>query len=120
ALGLLVAGAMIPWISLNYGWRANFAVLAAIGLVWCALWLLLGREGTLDTLRATQLKPDSHRVPYRRLLTDPTVLGNYACHFAANWSLALTLTWVPSYLQIGLGIDPLKTGKMFVLFVVVT
>ena len=120
ALGLLVAGAMIPWISLNYGWRANFAVLAAIGLVWCALWLLLGREGTLDTLRATQLTPDSHRVPYRRLLTDPTVLGNYACHFAANWSLALTLTWVPSYLQIGLGIDPLKTGKMFVLFVVVT
>ncbi|MBT8764921.1 MFS transporter [Metapseudomonas boanensis] len=120
AMGLLVAGAMIPWISLNYGWRTNFAVLAAIGLVWCALWLLLGREGTLDNLRAGQVKLDSHRVPYRRLLTDGSVLGNYICHFAANWSLALTLTWVPSYLETGLGIDPINTGRMFVLFVVVT
>lgn len=120
AMGLLVAGAMIPLISLNYGWRTNFAVLAAIGLVWCALWLLLGREGTLDNLRAGQVKLDSHRVPYRRLLTDGSVLGNYICHFAANWSLALTLTWVPSYLETGLGIDPINTGRMFVLFVVVT
>jgi MFS family permease len=114
AMGLLVAGAMIPWISLNYGWRVNFAVLAAIGAVWCVLWLLLGREGTLES------PADSHRIPYRRLLTDSSVLGNYVCHFAANWSLALTLTWVPSYLEIGLGLDPLKTGHMFVLFVVVT
>lgn len=121
AMGLLVAGAMIPWISLHYGWRTNFAVLAVIGLVWCGLWLLLGREGTLDTLRRGQLTaPDAHRVPYRRLLGDPSVLGNYLCHFAANWSLALTLTWVPSYLQVGLGMDPLRTGHMFVLFVVVT
>ncbi|AYF86368.1 MFS transporter [Pseudomonas sp. JS3066] len=120
AMGLLVAGAMIPWISLHYGWRTNFVVLAAIGVVWCALWLLLGREGTLDNLRAGQVTPDTHRVPYRRLLTDGSVLGNYACHFAANWSLALTLTWVPSYLEVGLGIDPLNTGRMFVLFVVVT
>lgn len=120
AMGLLVAGAMIPWISLHYGWRTNFVVLAAIGLVWCVLWWLLGREGTLDNLRSGQVAPDAHRVPYRRLLTDGSVLGNYACHFAANWSLALTLTWVPSYLEIGLGIDPLNTGRMFVLFVLVT
>ncbi|WP_137974401.1 MFS transporter [Pseudomonas sp. F(2018)] len=122
AMGLLVAGAMIPWISLNYGWRTNFAVLAVIGLVWCGLWLLLGREGTLDTLRRGQpnAAQNEPRVPYRRLLSDSSVLGNYACHFAANWSLALTLTWVPSYLEIGLGIDPLKTGHMFVMFVVVT
>lgn len=121
AMGLLVAGAMIPWVSLHYGWRTNFAVLAVIGLVWCGLWLLLGREGTLDSLRRGQLAtPDAHRLPYRRLLGDPSVLSNYLCHFAANWSLALTLTWVPSYLQVGLGMDPLRTGHMFVLFVVVT
>ncbi|BCG25310.1 MFS transporter [Pseudomonas tohonis] len=121
AMGLLVAGAMIPWVSLHYGWRTNFAVLAVIGLVWCGLWLLLGREGTIDSLRRGQLAtPDAHRLPYRRLLGDPSVLGNYLCHFAANWSLALTLTWVPSYLQVGLGMDPLRTGHMFVLFVVVT
>ncbi|MFJ4348664.1 MFS transporter [Pseudomonas sp. NPDC089401] len=120
AMGLLVAGAMIPWISVHYGWRMNFIVLAAIGAVWCLLWWRLGQEGSLDRLRATQLPADEPAVPYRRLLLDPTVLGNYLCHFAANWSLALTLTWVPSYLQVGLGLDPLTTGRLFVLFVVVT
>jgi MFS family permease len=120
ALGLLVAGAMIPWISVHYGWRMNFIVLAVIGGVWCVLWWLLGREGTLDRIRPGQLKQGDERVAYRRLLTDPTVLSNYLCHFAANWSLALTLTWVPSYLENGLGIDPIMTGRVFVLFVVVT
>jgi MFS family permease len=120
ALGLLVAGAMIPWISVHYGWRMNFIVLAVIGAVWCVLWWLLGREGTLDRIRPGQLKQDEERVPYRRLLTDSTVLSNYLCHFAANWSLALTLTWVPSYLENGLGIDSIMTGRVFVLFVVVT
>ncbi len=120
AFGLLVAGAMIPWISVHYGWRMNFIVLAAIGAVWCVLWWLLGREGTLDRIRPGQLAQDEERVPYKRLLTDSTVLSNYLCHFAANWSLALTLTWVPSYLENGLGIDPIMTGRVFVLFVVVT
>ncbi len=120
AMGLLVAGAMIPWVSLHYGWRSNFIILAVVGLAWCLLWWRLGQEGTLERLRASQLKGDQARVGYRKLLSDPSVVGNYLCHFAANWSLALTLTWVPSYLQVGLGIDPLQTGRIFVIFVVVT
>ncbi|WP_421684388.1 MFS transporter [Stutzerimonas urumqiensis] len=121
AMGLLVAGIMIPWVSLHYGWRANFAVLAAVGLVWCLLWLKLGREGGLDRLVGkAQVGPGSAPIPYRRLLRDGTVLGNYLCHFAANWSLALTLTWVPAYLETGLGIDSLNTGRLFGLFVLVT
>lgn len=120
AMGLLVAGAMIPWVSLHYGWRSNFIILAVVGLAWFLLWWRLGQEGTLERLRASQLKGDQARVGYRKLLSDPSVVGNYLCHFAANWSLALTLTWVPSYLQVGLGIDPLQTGRIFVMFVVVT
>lgn len=120
AMGLLVAGAMIPWVSQHYGWRTNFIILAVIGLVWCLLWWRLGQEGTLERLRASQLQADEPAIAYRKLLSDPCVLGNYLCHFAANWSLALTLTWVPSYLQVGLGIDPLQTGRIFVMFVIVT
>ncbi|WP_120997700.1 MFS transporter [Stutzerimonas urumqiensis] len=121
AMGLLVAGIMIPWVSLHYGWRANFAVLAVVGLVWCLLWLKFGREGGLDRLVGkAPAGPGSAPMPYRRLLRDGTVLGNYLCHFAANWSLALTLTWVPAYLETGLGIDSLNTGRLFGLFVLVT
>nr|BFD42628.1 MFS transporter [Pseudomonas sp. FFPRI_1] len=122
AMGLLVAGLLIPWMSLHYGWRSNFLVLAAIGLVWCAAWYRLGQEGQLDNVVPGGLGTGvaEERVPYRRLLSDPTVIGNYIGHFAANWSLALTLTWVPAYLEKGLGMASLNAGRIFVVFVLVT
>ena len=118
AMGLLIAGLMIPWVSTHYGWRSNFAVLAVLGLAWCVAWLLLGSEGQLaDGKRSGQ---GAERLPYRRLLGDSTVLANYFCHFAANWSLALTLTWVPAYLESGLGLSAMNAGRLFGLFVLVT
>ncbi|CAI8789937.1 Hexuronate transporter [Pseudomonas jessenii] len=122
AMGLLVAGMLIPWMSLHYGWRSNFAVLAVIGLIWCAAWYRFGEEGKLDSIPAVdaRIRVDQSRIPYRRLLSDPTVIGNYLGHFAANWSLALTLTWVPAYLEKGLGMASMSAGRMFVVFVLVT
>ena len=117
ALGLLVAGLGIPVISAHWGWRANFSVLAALGALWCAAWLAFGAEGRLTTRApATRHGP----VPYALLLTDRTVLGTFAGHFAANWILAMTLTWVPTWLQLGLGYEAHAAGRMFALFVAVT
>ncbi|MEI7112979.1 MFS transporter [Serratia sp. TMDUHS_CL] len=122
AMGLLIAGLLIPWMSEHYGWRSNFAVLAAIGLVWCLAWHRLGKEGVLECIRPVSMEGVSTqpRIPYRRLFADPTVIGNFIGHFAANWSLALTLTWVPAYLEKGLGMTSLRAGHMFVVFVLVT
>lgn len=121
ATGLLVAGLLIPWMSAHYGWRSNFAVLAVIGLVWCVAWYRLGKEGQLDDIAPRgETTVMQARIPYRRLLSDPTVIGNYVGHFAANWSLALTLTWVPAYLEKGLGMPSMSAGRMFVVFVLVT
>ncbi|MCP1625101.1 MFS transporter [Pseudomonas nitroreducens] len=118
AMGLLIAGLMIPWISTHYGWRSNFAILAILGAVWCAAWFFFGQEGRLGEVR--QGRSGGERLPYRRLLGDSTVLANYFCHFAANWSLALTLTWVPAYLESGLGLSGMNAGRLFGLFVLVT
>lgn len=117
AMGLLIAGLMIPWISTHYGWRSNFAILAILGAVWCSAWFFFGQEGRLGEVRQGRT---GERLPYRRLLGDSTVLANYFCHFAANWSLALTLTWVPAYLESGLGLSGMNAGRLFGLFVLVT
>lgn len=117
ALGLFVAGLAIPAITLRWGWRANFGVLAALGLVWCIGWLLLGAEGPLERPRAVRR---AKQVAWRTLLADRTVLGNFFGHFAANWVLATSLTWMPHYLQAGLGFDAGVSGKLFALFVAIT
>jgi len=117
ALGLFVAGLAIPAITLRWGWRANFGILVALGFVWCLVWLLIGAEGPLERPRAVRKEK---RLPWRMLLADRTIVGNFCGHFAANWVLATGLTWMPHYLQAGLGYDARVAGKLFALFVAIT
>ncbi|WP_244097624.1 MFS transporter [Burkholderia ambifaria] len=117
ALGLFVAGLAIPVITARWGWRTNFAVLAALGFVWCVCWFFFGAEGPLERPRALR---DERRVPWRTLLADRTIAGNFCGHFAANWVLATSLTWMPHYLQAGLGFGAENSGRLFALFVAIT
>lgn len=121
ALGLLIAGIGIPLITARWGWRANFVVMAIVGVVWGALWLVFGAEGNIKSAVPTDATHPmgERRLPYRSLLTDPTVLGIFIMHFMAFWGLALTLTWLPAYLQKGLGYDGATSGKLFALVVVI-
>ncbi|WP_446900742.1 MFS transporter [Burkholderia sp. YIM B11467] len=123
ALGMLIAGLSIPVVTTHWGWRANFAVLAALGALWCVAWAVCGEEGTLvrgGRVVGTAGIARDERVPYGLLLTDRTVIGNFLGHFAANWILAMSLTWMPAYLQLGLGFEPHAAGRMFALFVATT
>jgi MFS family permease len=124
-LGMILAGLGIPLITLHWGWRTNFLVLAAIGCVWCALWLCLGREGVLvDRLqRPLDLSgpdvalPAPERLPYRRILTDPSVLSVFLLGFAAYWLLGQSITWLPTYLEKGLGFSSIASGRGFALII---
>jgi len=117
ALGLLVAGLTIPAITAHWGWRANFLALAALGSLWCVVWLAFGAEGQLTH---AEHSGQGAPVPYGLLLTDRTILGNFVGHFAANWILAMTLTWIPTWLQLGMGYESHVAGRMFALFVAIT
>ncbi|QQX84663.1 MFS transporter [Cupriavidus necator] len=123
-IGIVLAGFLIPAVAVHWGWRANFYVLAALGVLWAVAWLALGREGTLDERPAGHDAPHAPaaasaplRLPYRLLLSDPTVLGCFALRLAAYWGLALCLTWIPAYLQSALGFGHAVSGKLFALII---
>lgn len=115
-VGLILAGIFIPLISQHWGWRMNFVALGLLGLVWLALWLPFGREGRIGE---TSIGVQQSRVPLRRILADKTMVACIFVHFCAYWSLAITLTWMPAYIQKGLGFSAVDAGRMFALFVVV-
>ena len=121
-LGMVIAGMAVPFISKNWGWRTNFEVLAVASVVWGAGWLVFGREGTLQTQRPIQSNQSSQapvqRLPYARLLLDTTVFTGFFAGFAAYWGLAIGLTWLPSYLEKGLGFSAVQAGHMFSLVMV--
>lgn len=118
-LGLLIAGLLIPVITAKWGWRMNFILLCAVGVVWSGLWLYFGREGKLVTrasLHAAAKESayeSTQRLPYRTILTDPSVLSVFMLGFAAYWMLGQNLTWLPSYLEKGLGFSGLDAGRWF-------
>lgn len=121
AIGLLLAGLGIPLVTATWGWRANFLILGVAGLVWAVVWLMVGREGPLTSAgHGVGGAPGGERVPYRRIFTDPTMWCCVVLGFAAYWTLALVLTWMPLYLEKGLGFGAAAAGRWFAVIILFT
>lgn len=123
AMGMILAGLAIPHITKHWGWRTNFLLLAAIGVVWCVLWVCFGREGTLDeapraaSAAAQTEAANAPRQPYFRLLTDRSVLCVFLLCFSAYWLLGQTITWLPTWFEKGLGYGGVAAGRCFALVI---
>jgi MFS family permease len=113
ALGVIIAVPALNWIIVRYSWHWAFGALGIVGLLWTVLWLLFGREGTL--VDAPVSENGGERVPYRYLLTCPSILATCCAGFASYWGLALGLTWFTSYLVGGLGYSQKVGGDLSVL-----
>ncbi len=103
AIGVVVAIPLLTLIMKNYSWHWAFGALGIAGLLWVVLWLVFGREGTLVDAPVSERGTTSERIPYRFLLTCPTILAICCGGFSIYWGLALGLTWFSTYLVRGLG-----------------
>lgn len=119
--GLLLAGLLIPLVNRHWGWRANFVLLGAAGALWSLLWLCCGREGPIGTAheRAREAGATQARLSYRRMLLDPSVIAVILFSFSGYWTLGLSMTWLPAYLENALGFGPVAAGRWFALLIVV-
>jgi len=114
AIGVMVALPLLNWVIVRWTWHWAFGALGLIGLVWCALWIVFGREGSLDSAGATakNARQSSLRVGYAQLLMSPTILACWAAGFGANWALSLALSWQGAYLVKGLGLAQSSIGLL--------
>jgi sugar phosphate permease len=102
----------------------NFVILGGAGALWSVMWACLGREGRFRERswhRSTaDIGPTSTpvRLSYRKILRDPSVLALFLLGFAAYWILGVSLTWLPAYLEKGLGFSSVQAGRWFGVVVV--
>ncbi len=89
ALGAGVVAPLVTWIILTYSWRAAFGFLGIVGLVWVAVWMIVGKEGPLDAHQIEAGGGGLAHVPYATLLTSRTALGVFIAGFSAYWALTL-------------------------------
>jgi MFS transporter, ACS family, D-galactonate transporter len=100
----------IVYVILTYSWHAAFGLLGVVGLLWCVVWVLFGREGPLVHDRDDGTVRHEGRVPYVQLLTYPTFIGCVLISFSAYWLLTIAVVWLPAYLEKGLGYSPTQAG----------
>jgi MFS transporter, ACS family, D-galactonate transporter len=113
SFGVIIAVPLLNSIIVNHSWHWAFGALGIAGLIWCALWLVFGREGPLEARAAPGLVEEP--VPYSRLLLSPTFIGCCLATFGAYWALSLGLTWFTPFIIKALGFTQQQAGWISVL-----
>ncbi|MEU5979167.1 MFS transporter [Streptomyces sp. NPDC047315] len=120
-VGPLIAAPVLTWVITEYSWHAAFGVLAAFGMVIVVVWLLLGDSGpegepgtgSGDGAVHQPTLPD--RVPLGRLFGTKTLIGMMLLFFVAYACTSVKVSWLPLYLEEGLGYDDTTAGNLVAL-----
>ena len=110
-LGGAIAGPLVGYCVVQFGWRVSFFVVAAIGFVWLIFWLFLAsndpqtdprvEEAERREIAADRPSPVLNTAAGAGLSTylkNPVVLATAFAFFGYNYILFFFLTWFPSYL----------------------
>ena len=120
-LGTVFALLATPLIVRVYGWEWAFYSFGLIGIIWFFVWQKLASSQPADhtNITAKELahiqsegEPSKAETapPILSLLKSPAIRAIMVAHFCNNWSLFLLLTWLPTFINKGLGVDYASVG----------
>lgn len=122
-VGMLLAGPLVGYLAMSHGWRSVFWVTAAAGVLWLLVWAVLGKDGPISATAAPTAEAGKSttlsRSSYRHVLLNRSFIGNLLMYWVAYWCAALVFTWLPAYLQRGLGFSSDTAGWLFSLCIFV-
>ncbi len=111
-IGAIVAPLTAPWIAIHFGWPWAFVFMAAIGVVWIALWVSNYRRPEKHTklspaeLRYIQSDPSEPvvAVPWSKLLPHRQTWAFIAGKFLTDPVWWFFLYWLPKFLNTRFGL----------------
>ncbi|MFF5793324.1 MFS transporter [Paeniglutamicibacter sp. NPDC012692] len=119
SLGPLVAAPVLTWIILTWDWHASFIFLVGVSLVWTLVWFLFSdrlpfrkRIETAEEKQATVDPNGDIVVPFYRLLMLPSFWGLALLSFAGFLITSLKVTWLPTFMNEGLGYSMETVGML--------
>lgn len=102
AVGPLILAPPLTLLIVTVEWRAAFALLGGIGILWVILWLLVERERPeAGPIPADETQVGRSKVRWLQILRitcSPTILCSLLAAFGFYWAIALSLSWNPIYL----------------------
>ena len=105
-VGAILAPAIVPWVTLRYGWHAAFLTTGLFSVLWILWWFLYYRRPTDHaTLTGEELRHIYQEaadalgpsIPWRRLLRCRQTWGFSVAKFLTDPIWYFYLFWLPSY-----------------------
>lgn len=117
-VGILFAAAIVPPITLRFGWRWAFIVTGLVGFVWLALWLALYKKpdehprlskAELAYIQSDPSEPTT-TIPWKRLLPHKQTWAFAIGKFMTDPIWWIYLFWLPDFLNKNYHIDLKNIG----------
>lgn len=120
-IGQVAALVAAPMIAVTWGWQWIFYIFGAIGFVWYVAWYFLVAKDPQShpSISAKELDEIASGIPevsdnsnttVRELFKSKAVWAIIVAHFCYNWSLYVLLSWLPTFVTKGLGVDFANSG----------
>ena len=126
-VGAIITPLVVPWITIQWGWRWAFIVTGALGFVWLIFWWLLYRKpqehrrvskAELDYICSDPQEPMA-KIKWARLIPHRQTWAFVVGKFMIDPIWWFYLFWVPDFLQRKHGLALMKIGiPIMVIYVI--
>lgn len=125
-VGAIVAPLLVPWLTLQYGWRWAFLATGAVGFFWVIWWWAGYRapqhhprvsQSELDHILSDPAEPTTP-IPWMRLFAHRQTIGLVAARFITDPVWWFYLYWAPKFLDARHGIGLSQIGLPLVIIYV--
>ncbi|RZL79250.1 MAG: MFS transporter [Rhodococcus sp. (in: high G+C Gram-positive bacteria)] len=119
SIAKIAVAPVLAYVTVTFGWRYALVALSVIGVLWCVVWLTVWSEGPYirsgksDDTAVAAGEAGEPAVPWGRIFRTRTFISGALLVMSVYALVAVVLTWLPSYFEVGLGYSRLQAGSMF-------
>ena len=128
-IGAVVAPAVVPWLTVTYGWQAAFIATGATGFIWLVLWILVYErpeaakrvsKNELAHILSDPADPPSEKVPWLKLLKYRQTWAFIVGKFLTDPVWWFYLYWLGLYLNNNFGVTLTHIGLPLIVIYTMT
>lgn len=106
-VGMALVPLVMGFLMTTWNWRVAFLITGCGSLLWCVAWHFFYKD---DLKTDAALKAQKAAIPWKKLLTNRTVVGLMITKFFLDYLWVLFVSWLPAYLVMERGFSILKMG----------
>lgn len=128
-IGAVVAPAIVPWLTVTYGWQAAFIATGAVGFFWLLLWLPLYdkpeqskrlKKEELDHILSDPAEPPAEKVHWLHLLKYRQTWAFVIGKFMTDPVWWFYLFWLALFLNKNFGLSLTQLGLPLIVIYMMT